>query len=264
MTPAPFSPRACGGGRALREGVACRHGCRRNRPRMARRRCPVQRCAHCGEVAAQPREARPRPAFRAMRGRDGRRRNARRNTKARLRSTPAVLRGFPWLLDASRGHGRSLSRLQLAHMPVSTARLGPVRSDRRPGTPGPSVKTRTERRSAGSRQTSTRTCSAGGRSTRDAGESRVAARSHERALAIADGAVASTPEPVAAAGRPGRSRVSGHAASSQTRDSQVSHSPFSAVWVAARPLRLLSNLDVWKRPCQAPAFVVVQESAPRA
>ncbi len=184
------------------------------------------------------------------------------------RSEAAVHAGHPsrfsGLLDASRGHGRSLSRLQLAHMPVSTARLGPVRSYRCPGTPGPSVKTRTERRSAGSRQTSTRTCSAGGRSTRDAGESRVAARRHERALAIADGAVASTPEPVAAAGRPGRSRVSGHAASSQTRDSQVSHSPFSAVWVAARPLRLLSNLDVWKRPCQAPAFVVVQESAPRA
>jgi hypothetical protein len=70
--------------------------------------------------------------------------------------------------------------------------------------PGPSVKTRTGRRFAGWRRTSTRTCFPLAAVLTTPGESRVAARSHKRGLAIADGAVASTPEPGAGAGRPGR------------------------------------------------------------
>jgi len=84
------------------------------------------------------------------------------STIVRCPSTPHGVTAARWPLRCKFGNagasaGRPLSRLQLAQMPVSTARLGRFDPTVAPD-PGPSVKTRTERRFAGSRRTSTRTC----------------------------------------------------------------------------------------------------------
>jgi hypothetical protein len=129
--------------------------------------------------------------------------------------------------------------------------------------PGPSVKTRTGRRFAGSRRTSTRTCFPLGAVLTTPSNLASPLGSHRRALAIADGGSSEHARArcwcwssgAVTRFRPCRTLANPGIHRSATAFLRQSGS-------RQEPLRLLSNLDVWERPCQAPAFVVVQESAP--